>query len=442
MGHARWARSVAAAALLLPVAGCTGGDTTVAAGADQTTAGPTPTSSTPTSPSPSWPFALPTGTLDPPSTELPTEPPTEPPPEPETEPPDGGDLRSFTVATSGDVLLHEGTWATARADASRRGRQGLDFSPMFAAMRPAIGSVDLAVCHLETPLADPSGPFSAYPIFSVPPQVVRGLQGAGYDACSTASNHSLDTGADGVVRTLRTLDRIGMPHFGTALSERASRTPFITTVAGVRVALLNYTYGTNGIPVPADRPWSVPLIDPPRIVADAARARREGAEVVLVGLHFGTEYSTAPDTYQRDVVDRITRSSDIDVVYGHHAHVPQPFDKVHGTWVAFGLGNFIAQQETSMPDTYRGITARFTFTERPSEGFRVSDVAFLPTLITPYVAGDPRMRVLDAAAALQDPGSPPVPRALLRQTVIEVRAAAESLGGGRSGLHLWRSWLD
>ena len=125
-------------------------------------------------------------------------------------------------------------------------------------------------------------------------------------------------------------------------------------VAGVRVALLSYTYGTNGIPLPSDMPWSVPLIDPDQIKADAAKAKRQGAEVVIVALHFGTEYSTAPDSYQTDVVDQITRSPDIDLVYGHHAHVPEPFDKVHGTWVAYGLGNFIAQQETSIPDTYRG----------------------------------------------------------------------------------------
>jgi len=358
-----------------------------------------------------------------------------------TQPPDDPEPRSFTVATSGDVLLHDGTWDTAEADAARRGQPGLDFAPMFADLRPAVGSVDLAVCHLETPLAEPAGPYASYPVFSAPPQVVRGLLDTGYDVCSTASNHSVDTGAEGLVRTLRTLDRVGMAHFGTALTRKDSRTPYVTDVEGVEVALLNYTYGTNGIPVPSDMPWSVPLIDPQQIVDDAARARRDGAEAVLVGLHFGTEYSTAPDAYQLDVVDRITRSPDIDLVYGHHAHVPQPFDKVHGTWVAFGLGNFIAQQETTIPDTYRGITARFTFTEQQSGGFEVSDVAFLPTMITPYVTGDPRMRVLDAAAALHDPATPTALRPSLRLTVSEVTAAAESRGAQRLGLHLWRSWL-
>ncbi len=346
------------------------------------------------------------------------------------------------MALSGDVLLHSGTWDTARADAARQGEPGLDFAPMFADVAPAIESVDLAVCHQETPLAEPAGPFSSYPIFSVPPQVVRGLLATGYDACSTASNHSVDTGSEGLVRTIETLDRLGMPHFGTALTRVASRTPYVTEVEGVQVGLLSYTYGTNGIPVPSDLPWSVPLIDPDQIVADAAAARRAGAEVVVVGLHFGTEYTTAPDAYQLEVVDQITRSPDIDLVYGHHAHVPQPFDKVNGTWVAYGLGNFIAQQETSIPDTYRGLTARFELTEAPSGQFNVSDASYLPTMITPYVSGNPRMRVLDAAAALRDPATDPGLLPALRTTVAEVSADAESLGAPSLGLHLWRSWLN
>ena len=104
----------------------------------------------------------------------------------------------------------------------------------------------------------------------------------------------------------------------------------------------------------------------------------------------------------------------------------EPFDKVHGTWVAYGLGNFIAQQETSIPDTYRGITARFELTETRAGGFRVSDVAYLPTMITPYVSGDPRMRVLDAAAALHDPSTPDASAA------VAAARGRRGHGGGRA----------
>jgi len=423
-GASRCAGWVAVAALV--VVGCSGGDDSADAGSDSDAA-PSESSSEPADEAPEKP------------TETPAEEPADEPTEESTE---EAEPRALTVAMSGDVLLHSGTWETARADAARAGRGGLDFGPMFADMRPSLGSADLAICHLETPLAVPQGPFASYPVFNVPPQVVPGLQEAGYDVCSTASNHSVDQGGDGLVRTLKTLNSEDMEHFGTSLSQQGSRRIDIVDVADVPVALLNYTYGTNGIPLPTDMPWSVPLIDPERIVADAARARQEGAEVVLVSLHFGTEYSTAPDSYQTSVVERITRSPDIDLVYGHHAHVPQPFDKVNGTWVAYGLGNFIAQQLTSMPDTYRGITARFDLQEQPSGGFQVTDAAYLPTMITPYVSGDPRMRVLDALAALRDPATPDGLRPSLQATVTEVRAAAELLDADKHGLHLWRSWRN
>ncbi len=410
--------AAAVVAALLLAGGCSGDDAADPAPNPSPSESPSPSQSA--SPSPSGPTPGETTT-------------TEPTADPEP--------RTFTVAMSGDVLLHDGTWETARADAARAGGSGLDFDPMFADMKDPVSSADLAICHLETPLAPPQGPFESYPIFNAPPQVVPALLHTGYDVCSTASNHSVDQGGEGIVRTLRTLNHAGMPHFGTALSLESSRRPLIMGVAGVRVALLSYTYGTNGIPLPSDMPWSVPLIDPDQIKADASKAKREGAEVVIVALHFGTEYSTAPDSYQTDVVDRITRSPDIDLVYGHHAHVPEPFDKVHGTWVAYGLGNFIAQQETSIPDTYRGLTARFELTETRAGGFRVSDVAYLPTMITPYVSGDPRMRVLDAAAAMHDPSTPDALRPSLRAAVDEVTAAAELLGADRLGLHLWRSWV-
>jgi poly-gamma-glutamate synthesis protein (capsule biosynthesis protein) len=298
---------------------------------------------------------------------------------------------------------------------------------MLAPVAPVVRAADVAICHLETPLASRRGPFASYPVFSVPPQVVPALLATGYDACTTASNHSLDQGPDGLARTLRILDREGLEHDGNARSRQERREPLLLDVGGAQLAVLSYTYGTNGIPLPAGQPWAVPLIDPERIVADAATARRDGADVVAVSLHFGTEYVTAPDAYQEVVVKKITRSADIDVVYGHHAHTVQPVDRVHGTWVAYGLGNFIAQQETARPSTYRGVSVRFELTQRPCGRFEVTDIAFLPTMITPYDPADPRMRVLDVPAALGDDSTPRQQREALRATLAAVRSDVLSL---------------
>jgi poly-gamma-glutamate capsule biosynthesis protein CapA/YwtB (metallophosphatase superfamily) len=345
--------------------------------------------------------------------------------------------RRLSVVMSGDVLIHNGVWESAEDFAAAEGRNGMDFGPMFASMRPVYESADLAICHLETPLAEPDGPFLNYPIFSSPPQVVDGLKKVGIDACTTASNHSLDTGWEGLKRTLDTLDAKGMPHAGTTVTRKQSETPLILDVAGVRVALLSYTYGTNGIPIPSGKPWSVPLIDADDIKHDARQARRDGAEVVIVALHHGTEYATEPDSLQREVVDQITRSKAIDLVYGHHAHVPQPLDVVHGTWVAYGLGNFIAQQETDIPETYRGVTVRFTLVEHPTGHFDVTRAEFVPTMITPY--GDHPMRVLNIPTALHDPNTNPTLLPSLRDALHSIKTAVYSLGARREGLRMLRS---
>lgn len=350
----------------------------------------------------------------------------------------GGDgvSETFTVVLSGDVLLHTGTWESAEADAAALGEDGLDFAPMFASMKPVVEDADLAICHMETPLASPAGPFENYPVFSAPPQVLRGLKKTGYDACTTASNHSVDKGFEGLTRTIRTFRRNQLPFSGTAATRRQARsTPFVDA-AGLKVALLSYTYGTNGMPV--DEPWSVNLIDPRKIRRDAAQATRRGADLVLVALHDGTEYVEEPSAHQRAIVDEITRSDDIDLVYGHHAHTSQPFDIVNGTWVAYGLGNFIAQQETVLPETYRGTTARFTF-ERDADGeWSVSGAEFIPTQITRGGEYDRSMRVLDARAALTDPGTPANLLPKLRETISAIRDASYALGARRDGLRMAR----
>jgi poly-gamma-glutamate synthesis protein (capsule biosynthesis protein) len=313
---------------------------------------------------------------------------------------------SITMVMNGDVLLHEGLWQTARDDAKVTGRGAMDFRPALANMRSVVKSADFAICHLETPVAPYGGPFSGYPVFSVPPQIIPALKWEGFDACTTMSNHSLDQGFTGIQRTLADFDRIGLAHFGTVTTKAASRQPLIVTVKGVKIGLIGAAYGTNGIPLPAEEPWSVPLINTTKILAMAHRAREEGAQIVVVALHWGLEYDHEPISDQTQVAETLTKSPDISFIYGHHAHVVQPYDKVNGTWVAYGQGNAIAQQDTTMPSTYQGNTVRVTFTQQPDDTFAVSKLEYIPTIITPYDDADPAahpMRWLDVPKDLDDP---------------------------------------
>jgi Bacterial capsule synthesis protein PGA_cap len=340
--------------------------------------------------------------------------------------------RSITVVMNGDMLLHEGLWSSAQIDARRTGRGAMDFRPILADMRPVVRSADLAICHLETPLAPEGGPYSGYPVFSVPPQILPALKWEGFDACTTASNHSLDDGFSGIQRTLADFDRIGLAHFGTAATKRASQTPLVVDVEGVHVGLIAATYGTNGIPIPSAEPWSVPIIHPARIERMAAKAKQAGADIVLVALHWGLEYDHAPIQDQIDVADALTKDPDINLIYGHHAHVVQPYDRVNGTWVVYGLGNAVAQQETAQEGVYDGNTCRVTFTEKPDGSFRVSKLEYLPTMITPFDGVHP-MRWLDVPKDLHDPAFESL-RPALKATQERVTSVVGMLGAFKHGV--------
>ncbi|WP_242883553.1 CapA family protein [Actinomadura litoris] len=304
----------------------------------------------------------------------------------------------FTVAGTGDFLLHEVVTKQAASDARARGKSGFDFSPMLAQLKPIISDTDLGVCHVETPLASPSGPFQGYPMFSSPPQIVSAIRGLGYKTCSTASNHSIDQGEPAVRRTIDDLDKADIRHTGTALSATDAERINILNVKGVKVAQLSYTFGTNGIPKPAGKPWIVnsPL-NPNRILADAARAKQAGAEIVILSLHWGEEYKHEPTAEQRSLAKTLMRSPNVDLILGCHAHVVQPYEQINGKWVVYGMGNVVANPTANTQATHEGIVAKVTFA-RNSQGRWKTQPSFVPTLVTP---GTIRLRALSSDSGSQ-----------------------------------------
>lgn len=296
--------------------------------------------------------------------------------------------RGFTLIAAGDVLLHDRLQQQANADA---GGNGYDFVPMMEAVRSVVEGADLALCHMETPIAAPEGPFAGYPVFKVPPQIIPDLRRLGWDACSTASNHSIDDGEAGVRRTLDALDSQGMAHAGTARSAQEQASPTMVTINGIRIGLLSYTFGLNGLVPPAGKEWLANVINPEAIRQEAARSRAAGAEVVIVSLQWGTEYESSASTQQVDLAHELLAEPAIDLIIGHHVHVVQPFERIAGKWVAYGLGNHISNQYFS-DATKDGVMARFTFTE--SDGrFVVTQAEALPTYMR-LEAGPPRVQLV------------------------------------------------
>ncbi|MEU6839447.1 CapA family protein [Streptomyces rubiginosohelvolus] len=299
--------------------------------------------------------------------------------------------RPFTLLAAGDVLPHSSVIDQAAADA---GGAGYDFAPMLAGVAPAVSGADLAFCHMETVYGKEGGPYTGYPSFKSPPEIATALRTTGFDSCSTASNHTLDDGAEGVRRTLDALDEAGVRHAGSARTAAEAARPTILPAGpgkgAAKVAHLAYTYGTNDIPLPAGRPWTVNVTDERKIVEEARAARRAGADVVVLSAHWGTEWQDEPDAQQRELAERLTASTDrgrpdIDLIIGTHAHVPQAYEKVNGTWVVYGMGDQIAgaminYEGAQDPRGNQSSMGRFTFVPpaKPGERWKVRKAEFVP----------------------------------------------------------------
>jgi len=297
---------------------------------------------------------------------------------------------SFTVVATGDVLIHPALTDQAKSDAKQTGKGEFDYRPLLAGVKPLISGADLAICHLETPLAPEGGPYSGYPSFSAPPEIADAIKDTGYDTCSTASNHTLDQGEAGIKRTLDKLDAAGLDHTGSARSAKEAATPLIMDVHGVKVAQISFAFGFNGIEVPAGKPWLANRIVVDDVIAAAKAAKKAGAEVVIASLHWGLEYQHEITADQRDQAKKLLADASIDLIVGHHAHVVQPFEEINGKWVAYGLGNSVAKHDEPRGSTEEGAAARFRFTHTAS-GWKVDKAEYVPTLI--QLA--PQLRLLD-----------------------------------------------
>ncbi|MFJ9943952.1 CapA family protein [Streptomyces erythrochromogenes] len=343
----------------------------------------------------------------------------------------------FTLVATGDIIPYPSIIQRAGDDADKAGEY--DFRKILAGVKPLVSAADLAICHHEIPYGRPGGPYTGYPTFKAPHQLADALKDAGYDGCSTASNHTLDDGYEGLARTLEHLDRVGIPHVGSARSAEEAKAPALLSAGGAKVAQLSYTYGTNGIPLPEGKPWAVNLIDKDRIIADARAARAGGANVVVLSVHWGTEWQTAPDEQQKELAQALTASRsadglpDIDLIIGTHNHVPQPYEKINGTWVVFGMGDQVASFVPA--DKLRGNQSsipRFTFApaaDRPDR-WEVVKAEYL----TQYSDMGPPFRVVCASCAASDEALPAAKRDAYARIDRQVTDAVLSRGAGGQGL--------
>lgn len=253
-------------------------------------------------------------------------------------------VSSVSLVAVGDNLIHN-----TLISAGEQEDGSLDYSSFYENIKNDISSADIAVINQETILGGSEFEYTGYPVFNSPWEIGTAAIDAGFDIFTCATNHSLDKGYAGIEQECAFFDQHPeVVHVGTNDSEEDYNSIIYYEKNSIRFAILNYTYGTNGIPIPESSPWCVNMMDKEKITADV-NAAKQNADVIIVFPHWGTENSTSLSDYQRKYV-QLFSDLGVDIVIGTHPHVLQPVEWVENETtgkkmlVYYSLGNFISHQ--------------------------------------------------------------------------------------------------
>lgn len=291
-----------------------------------------------------------------------------------------------TLIFFGDAMQHQMQFDRAKQLGTKD--NPYNFDACFELVAPAVKDADYAVVNLELPLGGGTD-YSGYPMFSAPDSYAVALKNAGFDLFLTANNHSLDRSDRGVRRTLDVLDSLKVDHIGTYhdAAERAKLVPFIKEINGMKVGLLNYTYGTNGLK--ANSGAEISYINRDQIKKEIEATRKAGADIIIANMHWGVEYVMNENSEQRSLADFLLGEG-VEIVIGSHPHVVQPMKVVTNettgdrSLVVYSLGNFISNMTKA--NTRGGVLARVVI-ERDENGKVKFKNAEYDTFVTEVPSG-------------------------------------------------------
>ncbi len=300
--------------------------------------------------------------------------------ETETEPPiDTSDDGIVSILMAGDVLLHDKVAASGEmSDGS------YNYDHMFANVKNEIESADLSIVNQEVILGGRDLGLSGYPSFNGAFEVGDAIVNSGFDVVLHATNHALDKGKNGLLSCISFWNEAypHIPYLGIADSKEKSEEIYVAEIEDIKIAILNYTYGTNGIALPYDMPYCVNLLDKDRIISDVEKAKKS-ADLVIVCPHWGTEYVLTADDNQKYWAD-VFFDAGVDLVIGTHPHVVEPVevisDEDHSMIVYYSIGNFInatAQTGKGIANRMLGALADITITKTES-GAEITDYGIIP----------------------------------------------------------------
>lgn len=249
-------------------------------------------------------------------------------------------ISRFSFLAVGDALIHKGVY-----EAARKGKKQFDFRPMFRLVKERVQAHDVAFYNQETILGGVDLRLSTYPCFNSPQEVGDGMIDAGFNLVSLANNHTLDRGEKAILASHEYwAGQDGVLTAGSYASLEDRETPRLIEVNGITCAFLAYTTLTNGLKAPKDKEFYVVIYDKDSVEADVKRAREAKADVVIVSMHWGSEYVFTPGAQQKEIAGHLA-SLGVNLVVGHHPHVVQPVQMVKDTLVIYSLGNFISSQK-------------------------------------------------------------------------------------------------
>lgn len=308
-------------------------------------------------------------------------------PEKESESEDKPD--SFTdirIAASGDIMFHD-TQLESAYDAQNK---TYDFKSVFEDVKPIFSAADLALANLETTTAGSTKPYTGYPVFNSPDETIDAIKYAGIDVLTTANNHSLDTGREGLKRTVEVIRDKGLSSVGSYDTKPDSRV-LMKDVKGIKIAILSYTESTNGLgsKYPHDELNAMlNLMDEDIIVEDIQEAKEMGADLIITFMHWGEEYKVNPNAKQVEFAHMMAEEG-ADIVLGSHPHVIQKSEVLevndHKTFVIYSMGNFVSNQRRETLDnelTEAGIIVNFDVRQNDhTKETTIENVEYMPTWV-------------------------------------------------------------
>jgi poly-gamma-glutamate synthesis protein (capsule biosynthesis protein) len=289
---------------------------------------------------------------------------------------------TISISVVGDLMCHTPQFEYARVE-----KDSFDFSPVYRNVKKYLESSDFTFGNLETVTAGKeNGGYTGYPFFNTPASYITALKQVGFDLLVTANNHSLDRSEKGILKTINEINSRNINYVGTYTSQRDRDSIRIFDIKGIKVAILAYSYGTNGNPIPKGKNYLINLIDYDSIEKDIHSAKINGAELVLVHFHFGEEYKREPVQFQKDVVNK-TIELGADIIIGGHPHVLQPVNfyktnnaKLDSGFVAYSMGNFFSNQRDRFKDAGMILTLNIR-KDFVKNSFEIKEVNYLPTWV-------------------------------------------------------------